>query len=130
MENDIKSRTDILETATKCTAQDRNQTYGEPYHNLSVTANLVNSYLQAKHGKPICLTGDDIAIIMSLNKVARMATGSVKPHIDNYVDGAAYLAIAGEIAIADFTDPARTETTYDPAGQVEEKTYSIPVSCL
>jgi hypothetical protein len=42
------------------------------------------------------------AIEMCLTKLGRIATG--KPKRDTYVDAAAYIAIAGEIALDDLSD--------------------------
>jgi len=129
MVNDIKNREQILVTAHKCTMTDRNQTYGDPHTNLWATANIANAYFRAKYGPAWHnLTAEDIADIMMFNKHARRATGSPKPHMDNYVDAASYTAIAGEIAHVDFADPSRTETTYDTTGQMEEAARRAEVS--
>ena len=86
-------RKDILEKATNATCNDRNTTYGEPYDNLGCLVELKAVYDKYAKGKysPV----HDEAIGHVLGKIARIAVG--KPgHTDNYIDGAAYLAIAGE----------------------------------
>ena len=91
---DTPIRATILETALNLTCGDRNKTYGDPLINLTDCADLMNAYLGSKLRNPI--TPADVASIMALVKLAR--TKSNVLHRDNYVDAAAYMAIAGEIA--------------------------------
>ena len=68
--------------------QDRGMDYGHPTDNMQRTARLWSAYLEV----PI----DDyqVAMCLALVKVARsMETGKV----DNYIDGAAYFAISGQL---------------------------------
>lgn len=83
----------ILDEAAKATLKSRNQSYGDPYPNLRLAADMLALY-QAAAGKKYN-PAHDAAIAMVLAKVARIATGAVG-HEDNYVDGAAYMAIAAE----------------------------------
>jgi hypothetical protein len=86
------NRLQILETAATLTGGDRNKTYGEPKANLTLYAELCQAYLGGRDVTK--LTPTDGAILMTLAKISRIA---VNPrHMDNYVDGAAYMAIAGE----------------------------------
>jgi hypothetical protein len=96
------AREDILNTATRLTCGDRNKAYGPPYDNLSDCAALWEAYLNTKWGclvpkdvgYAVRITAEDVAWLMSLVKMARsFQTGY---HRDNYVDAAAYAAIAGE----------------------------------
>jgi len=87
---DKSDRQIILETALKLTTGDRNQTYGDPIDNLTIFADLINAYFKTN------MTAIDASIIMTLAKISRVAVN--KNHQDNYIDGAAYMAIAGECA--------------------------------
>ncbi len=68
--------------------QDRGLDYGHPTDNMSRTASLWSAYLE------VPLRPDQVAMCLALVKVARsMETGKV----DNYIDGAAYFAISGQL---------------------------------
>lgn len=84
------TRAEILETAIKMVDGSRNHDHGEPENNFETIANLWSIYT----GKELC--SEDVAIMMILLKVARIASGKYNP--DNYVDIAGYAACAGEIA--------------------------------
>ena len=81
-------RGDVLEIAKKLTEGDRNKDYGEPYQNLGQTAALWAAYTGYE------FTPEMVANCMVLVKLARTANGPYKQ--DNYVDAAAYAAIAAE----------------------------------
>lgn len=96
METDSERKI-ILDTAVKLTCGDRNKQYGDPYDNLTHTAALWNAYT--------CTTdfvAEDVAHMLALLKIARTLTNE-KYHKDNYVDAAAYLAIAGECRAQELT---------------------------
>jgi hypothetical protein len=87
-------RVQILKTAADLTSGDRDKAYGTPFNNLSIYTNLVRAYMG---GRDInTLDAVDGSILMVLAKVSRISFN--KNHADNYVDGAAYMAIAGECA--------------------------------
>ena len=84
------NRTDILETAISLTNGARDNTYGDPFANHTKLAALITAFLGFQ------ISPMQAAVILVLVKIARM---SVSPlHNDNYVDAAAYVAIAGECA--------------------------------
>ena len=83
-------RTEILEKAARCVNGQREQDYGTPEDNFSLIASLWSAYT----GKAI--TAIDVAMMMSLLKIARIKTGN--SNMDSYVDLAGYAACAGEIA--------------------------------
>lgn len=83
------NRFEILEEAKRLTATDRQEKYGTPYNNHRRIANLWSAYLDQE------VTPEQVAIMMALMKVARSMQ---EHHPDNYVDGTAYFAIAGEMA--------------------------------
>lgn len=89
---DIKA---ILETALTITGGDRATTHGDTVDNHSKIASFWNALLQVK-GIRISLTALDVANMMEVLKIARRYTGAF--NIDDYVDGAGYAAVAGEIA--------------------------------
>lgn len=96
------TRVRMLNRAKELTGGDRNRAYGPPFDNLTDCANLWNAYINSKwsviattqDGWEIKLKAEDVAWLMTMTKMARsFQTGY---HDDNYVDAAAYSAIAGE----------------------------------
>jgi hypothetical protein len=83
------NRGEILEQANKLTQTDRQRDYGTPRVNHDRIANLWSAYLEQK------ITGEQVAICLALVKISRTMQSK---KIDNYIDGAAYFAIAGELA--------------------------------
>ena len=104
------NRAEILEAAKKCVCGQRVQDYGKPERNFQIIADFWNDYLDAAHpelnlkGVAECvevsaiITPKDVAVMMGLLKVARIATGS---NPDSFVDLAGYAACAGEVATQD-----------------------------
>lgn len=84
----VDLRREILSDAAVCVCSDRNLMYGEPEDNFDVIAAMWSAYL----GMPV--TGADVAAMMILFKVARIATAE-KPSRDSYVDIAGYAACGG-----------------------------------
>lgn len=70
-------RKEILEAAMRCVCDDREQDYGTPERNFE-------------------LIGEDVATLMCLFKIARIATGRGKA--DSFIDLAGDAACAGELA--------------------------------
>lgn len=91
-------REEVLEAARECICGDREQDYGTPEDNFATIACLWEAYLAGA-----CIGGDfeidirprDVAAMMALLKIARIATGDGKS--DNWVDLAGYAACGGEI---------------------------------
>jgi hypothetical protein len=79
----------ILEQAKTLTNTDRQQSYGTPLSNFTRIANFWSSYLE------IDITPEQAAMCMALVKVSRSMQSK---EVDNYIDGAAYFAIAGELS--------------------------------
>lgn len=88
-------RSEILETAKKCICGDREQDYGSPENNFGVIANLLADYLQACGVNIDFLEPHDVAAMLALLKIARIATGHAKE--DNWIDLAGYAACGGEL---------------------------------
>lgn len=92
------NRKKILEAAEKCVCGDRNEQYGSPENSFRMIADLWVPYLKEKclsSGTDVCILPDDVAAMMVLFKIARVATGQRKA--DNWIDVAGYAACGGEI---------------------------------
>jgi hypothetical protein len=66
------TRKHILSEAERCVCTDREEQYGNPKDNFSLIARLWREYLDTD--KPI--TAHDVAVMMALLKIARIATGT------------------------------------------------------
>ena len=86
---ETKRTLDFLRDAMMLVEGDRALEYGDKVINHGNIAKLWSAYLD----HPI--TGHEVAVMMCLLKIARTKIG--KRTRDTYVDGAAYMAIAGEI---------------------------------
>ena len=89
------TRKEILDAALKCVNGDRDEQYGSPETSFEAIANFWNVYLREMSGDDICLGAKDVAVMMSLFKIARITTGQSKD--DNWIDLAGYAACGGEI---------------------------------
>jgi len=87
------NRKDILEAATSLTTNDRNLQHGEPYINHDNIARIWSVILGYK------VEPFQVALCMAGLKLARLSGNP--DNMDSYIDGAAYLAIAGELVNAD-----------------------------
>jgi hypothetical protein len=74
---------------------DRGSVYGHPYINHLRISKLWSAYLDFP------ITPDQAAICMALVKISRIAETPGHRGKDGYVDGVAYLALAGELATTD-----------------------------
>ncbi len=87
-------RLEVLRTAALLTSSDREAQYGDCLTNHQAFGELIEWWarwagtLERKHWS------HDAAVLQALTKLARIAVGRF--HHDNYVDAAAYLAIAFE----------------------------------
>lgn len=84
------TRKSILENAVKCVCNDRDKQYGNPEDNFAKIAQYWSVYLGEE------IYADDVAMMMSLFKIARIQTGTGT--FDSFVDLAGYAACGGEIA--------------------------------
>lgn len=87
------TREEILTMAKGIVCKDRDADYGKPEDNFRKIAGLWTAYLDGSDGN---LTSYDVAVMMILMKIARVATNPVK--LDSWVDIAGYAACGGEIA--------------------------------
>lgn len=93
------TRAEILKEAEKCVCTDREGAYGSPESNFKLIADLWETYLNARCAMPdntVIVVAEDVANMMALLKIARIATGKFKD--DSYIDACGYIACAGEIA--------------------------------
>lgn len=106
-----RKRNTILDTAKQTICHDRQDQYGNPEDNFQAIAEFWQTYL-TKHcvgpGVFVDLGPDDVANLMVLLKMARIATGTVKE--DNYVDLIGYAALGAEMVTAESLHTI--ETTY------------------
>lgn len=91
------TREDILTRAMTCVSGDREQDYGSPEQNFKTIALLWSVYLQ-RLGRGY-LEDRDVAAMLALLKIARIASGNAKA--DNWIDLAGYAACGGEIESAE-----------------------------
>lgn len=86
----------MLKTAIQLTGADRQAVYGDSKTNMDHFAGLINAQFKNKlnSGSAFEFSPEDAAIIMVLAKVSRISVGIYHP--DNFIDAAAYVAIAGE----------------------------------
>lgn len=96
------TREEILAAAQKCVCGDREQDYGSPERSFGVIGQFWGTYLQEKCLEPMCggppevqVLPEDVAAMMCLFKIARIATGHGKA--DNWIDLAGYAACGGEL---------------------------------
>lgn len=99
----MADRSDILDRAKALTCGDRDGSYGSPVENMADIARLWTAYLRGKYGIEFDLSGEDVAWMNTATKMARSYRSLNR---DNYDDGAAYPAIAGECAFAERGDDA------------------------
>lgn len=93
----MMTRSEILKKAEECVCQSRQASYGDVENNFSNIAKLWNIYLDG-----VCdvrseyvIYPEDVAIMMILLKIARIASGHQKD--DNWIDIAGYAACGGEL---------------------------------
>lgn len=92
------TRREILHAAEACVCGEREQDYGTPEDNFGLIADLWGVYLRKKCVVPadeVCILPEDVAAMMALLKIARIAAGGEKA--DSWIDLAGYAACGGEI---------------------------------
>lgn len=93
-------RQDFLNVATDCVCKSREEQYGSPEDSFGVIAQFWETYIKAKcvggQDIDVCICPEDVANMMALLKIARIAGGRFKA--DSYVDAIWYMACAGELA--------------------------------
>lgn len=103
--------TSILAQAAHIVDSDREQTYGDPARNLRTISDLWDSWLLARGWSGPGLSTDDVAYMMVLMKVARLAQ---RPdHRDSQVDVCGYTHLAASIQRSN-CPPGATLSADDP----------------
>ena len=93
------TREKVLGDAKKFVCGERQQEYGGPEESFRLVADLWTPYVKAKivpKGTFVSIEPEDVAVMMALLKVARLAHNP--QYMDGWVDGCGYLSIGGEIA--------------------------------
>ena len=85
------NRADILAEASDLTCGERDDVYGSPQTNHERIAAGWRVILEKAD-----LTPTQVALCMAWVKIARLV--QTDDHLDSFIDGAAYMAIAGELA--------------------------------
>jgi hypothetical protein len=88
----------LLEHARDLISGDRNRTHGDRHENFARTAAIINAVFDSE------VTAADVPLLMVCLKLGRLCVGA--HNLDNYTDGAGYMALAGELA-----DKAEREKT-------------------
>ena len=86
----MRTRAQILTDAEICVNGEREQDYGSPEDNFKTIAELWSTY------RGVSFTPVDVAMMMALLKIARIANGGGTG--DSFVDLAGYAACGGELA--------------------------------
>ena len=116
------TRKDILDAALKCVNGDRDRSYGSPEDSFLTIARMWNAYISAKPVANPTLTSGDVAAMLSLLKIARIAGGVYKA--DNWIDLAGYAACGGEVESQD-----EESLDFLKKGLADEEN-DIPAGCL
>lgn len=87
------TREEVLNQALHNVSGDRESDYGSPEQNFRTIALLWSVYIQ-RQGRGY-LEDKDVAAMLALLKIARIASGHAKQ--DNWIDLAGYAACGGEI---------------------------------
>ncbi len=94
----MMKREEVLGLAKACVCGDREEDYGSPEDNFVRISEMWTSYMRGRCvalDAAITIRPSDVAAMMALLKIARIASGSAK--MDNWVDLAGYAACGGEM---------------------------------
>lgn len=83
------TRKQALNEAEKIICTDREKQYGSPENNFAIIADLWSVYTGME------ITPPDVAVMMTLLKIARIKSGQSKD--DNWIDAIGYMACGGEL---------------------------------
>jgi len=83
---------DVLERARELIDGERQQVYGKADTNFAATAQMMSAFLSVRLGFHVELTSKDVAYLMALLKIARLA--NCPTHEDSVIDAIGYLALA------------------------------------
>jgi|TARA_B100001094_G_C17648095_1_gene538275 hypothetical protein len=97
-------RAEILDTAKQYVTKDRDATHGDMEDNFDSIAELWQIYFNNEWD----FTSTDVAVMMTLLKIARLKSNKSNP--DNWVDACGYMACGGELAIKKGKDDGTDRT--------------------
>jgi len=93
----VPPRIEILREAIEITGNLRQAQYGDVVSNMENMAYLFSAWIKVRYGVDVPLDGEDVAKMMTLVKDVRSIASAT--HRDNYIDSAAYSAIAYECRV-------------------------------
>lgn len=88
-------RGQYLARAEQTICHDRQDVHGAPENTFALIAEYWSVYLTGEAGRQVLIDSADVAVMMTLFKVARLQANPT--HQDNIIDGIGYFAIAGEL---------------------------------
>lgn len=94
------NRVICLEHAKRIISGDREEQYSGPEDSFTQIAEHWNVYLRRRLGEEVDLGADDIAVMMTLLKLARLATGGTDQP-DTWIDVAGYAGCGYEVSTGD-----------------------------
>jgi len=97
-------RAEILDTAKQYVTKDRDATHGDMEDNFDSIAELWQIYFNNEWD----FTSTDVAVMMTLSKIARLKSNKSNP--DNCIDACGYMACGGELAIKKGKDDGTDRT--------------------
>ena len=74
---------------------ERQNAYGNPEDNFAVIAEMWSTYLAGRYNTEFRLKAQDVALMMTLLKVARVSTGTATK--DSFIDAAGYIGLAADM---------------------------------
>jgi hypothetical protein len=89
---------EIATKAAELIGGDRAETHGDMHEHFAHVAALWSAYLNKRLGVPLDAT--DVPHMMAILKIARTRSGGL--NVDDWIDGAGYLACAGEVATKEY----------------------------
>lgn len=89
------NRKEYLDAAMQIICKDRQDVHGQPEQCFSLIGEYWTDFISHKVGEPVQLSPADVAVMMTLFKVARWQMNG--QHCDNVIDGIGYFALAGEL---------------------------------
>lgn len=98
-------RGECLNKALKVINGERLDMYGSPENNFELIADLWDLYLGNRLDD--VLSPHDVAVMMALFKIGRIATGVGSE--DSYVDAAGYIALACDLSTPLSDEPEKTD---------------------